>query len=192
MSAQASEGATEVQGRGGAFGDFVRLRLRAGQVVVVRAGTSFTSLEAARRNLAAEIGGASFDAVRARAEPSWEDALSRIRVSGGTEAQQHSFYTAFYRSLLMPRLFSDVDGGHPRFADGGAVEAARGFDYDDDFSLWDTLRALHPLLAKAEQGSLVPSFPAWNSYTSAMIGDRRLGQGRARLRRRGSAARPSE
>jgi predicted alpha-1,2-mannosidase len=54
-------------------------------------------------------------------------------------------------------------------------------------SLWDTFRALHPLLTilepdrdqqmvqslidKGEQGGFLPIFPTWNSYTSEMIGD---------------------
>ena len=62
-----------------------------------------------------------------------------------------------------------------------------GFDYYDDFSLWDTFRAQHPLLvllqpervlhlvhsllAKADEGGFLPNFPGWNSYTAAMIGD---------------------
>ena len=62
-----------------------------------------------------------------------------------------------------------------------------GHDYYDDFSMWDTYRALHPLLniidphrsgdmmqslvLKAEQGGWMPIFPCWNSYTAAMIGD---------------------
>lgn len=59
--------------------------------------------------------------------------------------------------------------------------------YYDDFSMWDTYRALHPLLniiapslsadmmqslvTKYEQGGWLPIFPCWNSYTAAMIGD---------------------
>jgi predicted alpha-1,2-mannosidase len=87
----------------------------------------------------------------------------------------------------MPRLFGDVSGTYPRFAGGAAIETAQGFDYYDDFSLWDTFRAQHPLLvllqpervpdfvrsllAKADQGGFLPNSPGWNSYTSAMIGD---------------------
>jgi predicted alpha-1,2-mannosidase len=64
---------------------------------------------------------------------------------------------------------------------------ARGFTYYCDFSMWDTFRALHPLLtildpnrardmvesliAKGRQGGWLPIFPAWNSYTQEMIGD---------------------
>ena len=161
--------------------------MQAGQVLTVRAGTSFTSPEAASRNLEAEVGSAGFDEVRSRAESAWEGALGRVRVRGASSDEASVFYTSLYHALLQPRLFSDADGGYPRFGGGGAVERAVGFDYYDDFSLWDTFRAQHPLLvllqpervpdfvrsllAKAEQGGFLPNFPGWGSYTSAMIGD---------------------
>ncbi|HEX9186637.1 MAG TPA: GH92 family glycosyl hydrolase [Vicinamibacteria bacterium] len=180
-------GVAEQAGEGHVFGGYARFRARAGQAVIVRAGTSFTSVLEARRNREAEIGRAGFDEVRARAEAAWEAALGRVRVRGGTDEETQAFYTALYHALLMPRLFGDASGTYPRFAGGAAVETARGFDYYDDFSLWDTFRAQHPLLvllqpervpdfagsllAKADQGGFLPNFPGWNSYTSAMIGD---------------------
>ena len=155
--------------------------------MIVRAGTSFTSPEAAARNLETEVGSAGFDEVRTRAEAAWEDALGRVRVRGGSSDERQAFYTALYHALLQPRLFSDADGAYPCFGGGGALERAVGFDYYDDFSLWDTFRAQHPLLvllqpervphfvrsllAKADEGGFLPNFPGWNSYTSAMIGD---------------------
>lgn len=180
-------GEVEAAGRGDVFGAYLRFVATPGQVVVVRLGTSFTSVDAARRNLTAEIGDAEFEQVRGRAERAWDNALGRVLVRGGSLAQRQAFYTAMYHALLLPRLYSDVDGAYPRFAGGASVERAEGFDYYDDYSLWDTFRALHPLLtlvqpervphmmrsllAKAGQGGWLPNFPGWNSYTSAMIGD---------------------
>jgi predicted alpha-1,2-mannosidase len=180
-------GAAAQRGDGDVFGAYVRFRARAGQVVLVRAGTSFTSVEAARANLDAEVGPAGFEEVRDRAEAAWEEALGRVRVGGGTGNERQVFYTALYHALLMPRLLSDAAGTYPRFGGGGAIETAHGYDYYDDFSLWDTFRAQHPLLvllqpervphlarsllAKADEGGFLPNFPGWNSYTSAMIGD---------------------
>lgn len=180
-------GVTEQRGGGDVFGGYARFEARAGQTLIVRAGTSFTSIEAAARNLDAEIGAADFDEVRAWAESAWESALGRVRVRGGSRDERQILYTALYHALLQPRLFGDVDGSHPRFGGGGAIERAAGFDYYDDFSLWDTFRAQHPLLvllqpervphlvrsllAKGAEGGFLPNFPGWNSYTSAMIGD---------------------
>ena len=168
------EGAAEQGGEGDVFGGYARFRVRAGQVVIVRAGTSFTSPEAASRNLEAEIGSVGFDVVRSRAESAWEDALGRVRARGGSNDERQAFYTALYHAFLQPRLFSDADGSYPRFGGGGTVERATGFDYYDDFSLWDTFRAQHPLLvllqpervphlvrsllAKADQGGFLPNF----------------------------------
>src|SRR5690606_24651776 len=104
-----------------------------------------------------------------------------------TPEQRAAFYSALYHALLLPRTFSAAGGTYPSFAGGTETATADGFVYYDDFSLWDTFRAVHPLqllvapertrdmirslLAKAEQGGWMPIFPAWSSYTSAMIGD---------------------
>jgi predicted alpha-1,2-mannosidase len=154
--------------------------------VTVRIGTSFTSIDEARRNLRAEIPNWDFDAVVNRSRESWSRLLDRIQVAGDSP-DRTIFYTALYHSLLLPRVFSDRSGTYPRFAGGQSIEHADGFTYYDDFSVWDTFRALHPmltfldpdreldmiksLLAKGEQGGFLPIFPAWNSYTSEMVGD---------------------
>ena len=89
--------------------------------------------------------------------------------------------------MLLPRIYSDRSGTYPRFGGGGTIETAKDFTYYCDYSVWDTFRAVHPLLtildpdrerdmvksliAKGEQGGFLPVFPAWNSYTSEMVGD---------------------
>ena len=40
----------------------------------------------------------------------WNDALSKISVSGGTEDEKHIFYTALYHTMIDPRVCSDVNG----------------------------------------------------------------------------------
>ncbi len=160
--------------------------LKPGDALQVRVGTSFTSVEEARRNLQAEIPGWNFDQVAAAARAQWEAALGAVQIAGDAP-ERRIFYTALYHSLLLPRTFSDVDGSYPRFAGGGKIETAKGFTYYTDYSIWDTFRALHPLLtildpkregemveslvAAGTQGGFLPIYPAWNSYTSEMIGD---------------------
>jgi predicted alpha-1,2-mannosidase len=153
---------------------------------MARIGTSFTSIEEARRNLSAEMPDWDFDAAVARARDAWNAALSVIQVAGNSP-DRRIFYTALYHSMLLPRIFSDRIGTYPRFGGGGAIETAKGFTYYCDYSVWDTFRAVHPLLtildpdreremvesliAKGEQGGFLPIFPAWNSYTAEMVGD---------------------
>lgn len=156
--------------------------------VIVKIGTSFTSIEEAEKNLDAEERGWDFDEVHHSAEVAWKKIFNRIEVEGGTLDQQTIFYTALFHSFLAPRIVSDADGTYNGFAQEGKLhQAAAGTAYYDDFSLWDTFRALHPLLTileperdqqmiqslidKGEQGGFLPIFPSWNSYTDEMIGD---------------------
>ncbi len=156
------------------------------QRVSARVGTSFTSLEAARKNLAAEIPDFDFAKIRKQNEANWNTALGKMTVQGSDE-DKTLFYSALYRSKLSPRLFSDVSGSYPSFAGGSPTRQTDGSDYYCDFSLWDTFRSAMPLhillepekagnmmqslTLKAEQGGWMPIFPCWNSYTAAMVGD---------------------
>ncbi|SFS18243.1 alpha-1,2-mannosidase, putative [Granulicella pectinivorans] len=183
---QRHDGALEQESTAGAPGAFVTFGLGADHTVRVRIGTSFTSVEEARRNLAGEMPDWDFDAAAARAHAAWEKALGQVEV-GGDSPDLTVFYTAMYHSKLLPRIVSDRSGTYPRFAGKGQTELAKGFTYYDDFSVWDTYRAVHPLLtiveperdaemirsliAKGEQGGFLPIFPAWNNYTAEMTGD---------------------
>ena len=167
-------------------GAYVAFEPGENRVILARIGTSFTSLEEARRNLDAEIPDWDFNAVVARARAAWASEMNHIQVAGNSP-DRIIFYTALYHSMLLPRIFSDRDGSYPSFAGGTQVQHAEGFTYYCDFSIWDTFRALHPLLtildppreldmvksliAKGQQGKFLPIFPAWNSYTSEMVGD---------------------
>jgi predicted alpha-1,2-mannosidase len=170
------------------LGAYITLAPNTPQRILVRIGTSFTSLAEAERNLSTEEPDWNFDAIRSRAEATWRHYLSRIEIEGGTPAQQTMFYTALFHASLAPRIVSDADGTYNGFAGEGRLHhAPAGTDYYDDFSLWDTFRALHPLLTildpqrdgqmvqslidKGQQGGFLPIFPTWNSYTSEMIGD---------------------
>ena len=61
-----------------------------------------------------------------------------------SEPMRRSFYTAVYHTLMAPSLFMDSDGRY-RGPDN-AVHQAVGYRHVSTFSLWDTYRALHPLL----------------------------------------------
>lgn len=160
--------------------------VRTGEVVTVRVGSSFTSMAAARHNLQTEIPGWNFEQVAETTREAWHNRLSAIEING-TSAARYIFYTALYHAMLQPRTYSDVSGTYPRFADHGRVEQVTGRVQFDDFSVWDIFRAQAPLLmildpklegamlqsivTKGEEGGFLPIFPAWNSYTSEMIGD---------------------
>ncbi len=159
--------------------------VRAGETVQVRVGTSFISVDEARKNLASEIPAWSFAAVERASHDAWDRELGRIEITA-PETDRRIFYTALYHALLVPRIVTDVSGSRPRFASGARTRSI-GHPYYDDFSMWDIFRAQMPLLSildpkregemiqslveKGEEGGFMPIFPAWNSYTSEMIGD---------------------
>lgn len=170
------------------IGAYISYRVRKDTPVTFAAGASFTSSDAARANLTAEIPEADFDAVRAESRRQWEERLGMVKVEGGKEDDIAKFYGSLWRCSLLPRVVSDADGSYPAFGGSGKImKMDAGRDYYEDYSMWDTYRALHPLLTlltpsrtadmmqslvcKAQQGGWMPIFPCWGSYTAAMIGD---------------------
>lgn len=165
------------------IGVFVDYSTYEGEVIRIKVGISFVNISQARKNLNAEIPHWSFDQVKNRAKEAWNNELNRIEVKGGTE-EQTKFYTALYHSLLMPHIFSDVDGRYRGMDD--RVHLA-DYTHYATFSLWDTFRAQHPLLTlvypkrqsdmvrslidKYQRGGWFPKWPFANDYTNCMIGD---------------------
>ncbi|AEW03508.1 alpha-1,2-mannosidase [Niastella koreensis GR20-10] len=168
-------------------GVFAGFKLKKGEQLRIRIGTSFSSVAEARKNLLAEITTWNFASVQSNAKKAWQQALSQIQVQGDNEKDKRVFYTALYHAFQHPRLFSDVSGAYPSFASGLPVRKLANGQYYDDFSMWDIYRAQLPLLQilqperinqlvsslilKGQQGRWLPIFPCWNSYTAAMVGD---------------------
>lgn len=87
------------------------------QVIDLKIGLSYTSIENAKLNLEKEAENLSFDEAKALAKEKWNDALNRIVVSGGTEESRIKFYTGLYHALLGRGLASDVNGAYPKMMD---------------------------------------------------------------------------
>ncbi|WP_049475883.1 GH92 family glycosyl hydrolase, partial [Stenotrophomonas maltophilia] len=111
--------------------------------LVVKVAISPVSEAGAIANLDAEVADFDFDRVRAQAKQEWTQALSVLDIDAPEHARRNA-YTALYHTLLGPTLFMDADGQY-RGSDN-AVHKADGFTNYSTFSLWDTYRALHPLL----------------------------------------------
>uniref|UniRef100_UPI0030F45D28 GH92 family glycosyl hydrolase n=1 Tax=Paraglaciecola sp. TaxID=1920173 RepID=UPI0030F45D28 len=112
--------------------------------LVAKVGLSYVSLEGAKKNLAAEASDKSFTQIRQQAAQLWQQELGALQTPSNNLDDKKQFYTALYHSYLAPQTFNDVDG---RFlgADGSA-HAQSDYQRYSLFSLWDTFRALHPLL----------------------------------------------
>lgn len=156
-----------------------------GEQVIARVASSFISPEQAELNLR-ELGNNNFDYIAAQGRDAWNDVLGRIETEGGTTNQLRNFYSCLYRSTLFPRKFYEID------ADGNTVhyspyngQIEEGYMYTDT-GLWDTFRALFPLLNlmypsvnKEIQEGLINTykesgfFPEWASpgHRGCMVGN---------------------
>jgi len=157
--------------------------------LLVKAAVSAVDGQGAALNLRREMPGWDFEAVRAAARRKWNEALGRLEITRlGAEADstRRIFYTALYHALLAPQLFCDVDGRYL----GSDLQVHRCDAQADPmysvFSLWDTHRALHPLISiidparneayirsltrKGEQLGVVPKWELNGNDTGCMIG----------------------
>lgn len=181
------EGSVRADGAPG-IGGYISFIHKKDNPVTFRVGNSFTSLSGARLNLEKELRELDFCGVMDECAQIWDSHLGKIEVEGGSDEDKGKFYGSLYRASLLPRVVSDVDGSYVSFAGTGEVlKMEPGRDYYDDYSMWDTYRAEHPLITvldpkrsadmmyslvlKAQQGGWMPIFPCWGSYTAAMIGD---------------------
>ena len=155
------------------------------RVVQMQVGVSFVSVADARLNIDAEQPGWDIDALRQRDTGTWNQLLGRIQVSGGSFADERTFYSELYHSFLHPNVFDDANGKYMGF--DGKVHVASGYTQYANFSLWDIYRSevqllavivpqqtsdmVTSLLADAAQGGGLPKLPVANVESAQMNGD---------------------
>jgi predicted alpha-1,2-mannosidase len=178
---------TEISGQPD-IGAYAAFDIQGDEVIMAKAGTSFTSIEAARANLEAEIPHWNFEKTKAETERLWNQTLSAVQLKGGKTQDYTTFYTALYHSMLFPRTFSDVDGTYPAFEGNKTVlKMEKGHVYYDDFLLSDTHCAQLPLVSllapdkyedmmtslvlKAEQSGWLPAQSLRNTFADGSDGD---------------------
>lgn len=165
---------------GDLIGAYVYFDTKKDEAIQVKIATSFISVEQARKNLQNEIPEWDFKQVVQQNRDDWKKYFDRVTVEGGTEDQKVCFYTALYRTLQYPRIFSEYGKYYSAFDD----TIHEGVSYND-YSLWDTFRAQHPwltiaapehvnpmiqsLLQMFDEGGWMPKWPN-PTYTNIMIG----------------------
>ena len=110
----------------------------------MKAGISFVGEENARENLETEIADWDFERVLQSNQQAWNEALSKVEVASDDEELKHIFYTALYRTMIDPRLYSDANGEYM----GGdkKIHQTGSFQKRTIFSGWDVFRSEMPLL----------------------------------------------
>ncbi|MFQ3558961.1 lectin [Streptomyces gramineus] len=166
---------------------YVTFNTTSNPVVQAKVGVSYVSVANAVANRTAENGGWDFNATRTAAQNAWNSTLGKVQIAGGTAAQQQSFYTALYHSLLHPNVISDSNGQYYGF-DGRThtVDSGHGAVYAN-YSGWDIYRSqaqlealVAPQVASDTAQSMVDDyaqtgiFPKWsenNGESYVMVGD---------------------
>lgn len=163
---------------------YVSFETEEGEVIYAKVGISAVSVEGARANLLAENPNWDFEKVRAQSVEAWNKELSRIDAESKDTKVLRTFYSALYHCMVSPNTYMDVDGKY-RGRDF-QVHTAQGYTYHTVFSLWDTYRALHPLLtiidkkrtsdfvqtfiAQYKEGGRLPVWELSSCETWCMIG----------------------
>lgn len=145
---------------------------------------SVVDTDGAEKNLAAELPGWDFEATREESKKIWNKALNRIQIEAEPEVMKN-FYTALYHAYIAPFAYQDADGRYLGM-DKKVRTAPNGYVNYSVFSLWDTFRALHPLMTLIQpklaatwgevlvqgyrEGSILPKWPLASSYTGCMVG----------------------
>ena len=154
------------------------------QPVLVKTGISPVSTEGAERNLQAELPHWDFDQVHKDSRAVWTEVLNKIQIETQDTAVLRNFYTALYHAHIAPYNYQDVDGSF-RGMDKVIHKNADPRDgHYTVFSLWDTYRALHPLLtiidpdralrygrslvSDYDEGTILPRWPLASNYTGCM------------------------
>lgn len=94
-------------------GAIVEFDIKENNVVQLRTGISYVSIENAKENLNTEITipfGWDFEAVRKNNVDTWNDLMQRVKVVSNDQREKMRFYNNFYRSLCSRNIFSDVNG----------------------------------------------------------------------------------
>lgn len=169
------------------LGFYTDFETSAGETVILKAGISFVSMEGAKENLQTEIKGWDFENQRKKSWQLWNDALSKIKVAGGTEEEKIIFYTALYRTMIDPRAFADIDGKY--MGGDGKAHTAKNFTKRTIFSGWDVFRSQMPLqtiinpavvndminslveLADENKTGYLERWEFLNAYSGCMIGN---------------------
>jgi predicted alpha-1,2-mannosidase len=148
---------SSLQQYGTRMGAYIGFQTKEHEKVQVRIATSFISIEQARKNLAMELAHKRFSDIVQATRNQWQKDLSCMKVKGISDDQKSIFYTALFHTMQFPRELSEYGKYYSAFDD----KVHTGNSYTD-FSLWDTYRALHPLLIFTQPGRI-------NAMVTAML-----------------------
>jgi predicted alpha-1,2-mannosidase len=166
---------------------YVTFNTTSNPVVLAKVGVSYVSTANAVANRTAENPNWNYTTTQTAATSAWNTVLGKVQIAGGTAAQEATFYTALYHSLLHPNVISDTNGQYPGFdgtvhtVDSGHTAAYANYSGWDIYRSQAQLEALvDPQAASDTAQSIVDDytqtgqFPKWsedNGESYVMVGD---------------------
>ena len=142
-----------------------------GEPLIMKVAFSPVSAENAWKNMQTELPGWNFVETVRQADRAWNEELSKIRIETRDETVRTIFYTALFHTMTAPSVYCDVNSSPV---------------IHTTLSLWDTYRALHPLMTifqPEKQKDFVETFldiyrkqgklPVWHlmgNETDCMVG----------------------
>ena len=155
------------------------------QPLYAKVAISPVDTEGAEKNMTVELPGWNFDGICKESARIWNEALNRVQIESFDPHVLVNFYTALYHTMMAPYMYQDVDGRYLGM-DKKIHHAEPGYTNYSVFSLWDTFRALHPLMTIIQperaadwgkvliqgykEGSILPKWPLASNYTGCMVG----------------------
>ncbi len=157
------------------------------QIIVMKTGISFVSIEQARLNLEMETNqfGWNFDDAHRNARKTWNSILKKIKIEGGKESNKIKFYTNMYRAYCARTIFSDANGKYVDMCEN--VQQLKNPDspvYGCD-AFWNTFwnlnqlwslvtpdvtnKWVNSLLEIYDRGGWLPKGPGGIEYSSVMV-----------------------
>src|ERR1043166_3189110 len=137
-------------------------KTEANEKIKIKFALSPVSTAGAISNLRSEISDWDFGRVKREGQAAWNRELGKIDVTTSESGEMTNFYTAMYHTFISPTVYMDIDGSYkgpdqnvhftPVFGrvgeevHGDPTQAGHVSVNYTTFSLWDTYRALHPLL----------------------------------------------
>ena len=112
--------------------------------VQIKVAISPVSCDNAALNLQEELPHWNFDQVVQNSSDRWNEQLNKMVVTTNDEPAKRIFHTAHYHTMIAPTLFCDVNGQYRGMNDMLYTDPNKA--HYTTLSLWDTYRALHPLM----------------------------------------------
>lgn len=124
-------------------GNTIVLNFGKEKAINLRYGISFISTEQAKKNLEQDINAYDVKTIADKGRKIWNETLSKIAVTGGSEDEKVVFYTSLYRTY--ERMINISEDGKYYSAFDGKVHDDEGTPFYTDDWVWDTYKATHPL-----------------------------------------------